>query len=162
MSTGPSSPLPDPFQLGDDDSSDSSSPAPSPSPSPRPIQSTGPLLPSLRHQDTQFSAADSEVALDTTPPDSDGLRAANPLDGGLSSNPPTPPSKSPAPGFVPAPNPPVVNADGALGIEVPALCSPGLFLTIPDVSSLVLYLTGAAVTDYYGHVGYYARAVGAV
>jgi hypothetical protein len=132
MSAGsPSSTLPDPFQLGDEDSSAS----PSPSPPPRPIQPIEPLIPSLRHQDDASSAADSEVALDTGSSDSDGLRAPDPLDGELPSKPPTPPSKSPAPGFLPAPNPPAVNEDGALGIEVPALCSPGLFLPIPDVSS---------------------------
>lgn len=135
MSTGSPSSLPDPFQLGDEDSSESSSPAPSPSPSPRPIQPIEPLLPSLRHQDTQSPAADSEVALDTTPSDSDGLRTTSPPDGGLLSKPPTPPSKSPAPGYVPAQPPPIVGEDGALGIEVPALCSQGLFLPIPDVSS---------------------------
>ena len=140
MSTGSASSLPDPFQLGDDeDSSESPSPARSPSPSPRPVQPIEPLTPSLRYQDTQSPAADTEVALDTTPADSDGgLRAADPLDGGLPSKPPTPPSKSPAPGFAPAPPAPapapVAGEDGALGIEVPALCSQGLFLPIPDVS----------------------------
>ena len=132
MSTGSSSSLPDPFQLGDEDSSVSSSPAPSPSL--RPIQPIEPLIPSLRHENNP--SPDSEVALDTTPSGSDVLRTTSPLNGGLPSKPPTPPPKSPAPGFVPAPHPPAVNEDRALGVEVPALCSPGLFLPIPDVSSL--------------------------
>lgn len=129
MSTGSSPSLPDPFQLGDDDSA-SSSPAPSPSPSLHLTQ------PSLRHQNDPSLAADSEVALDTTPSDSDGLQASSPLDFGIPSKPPTPPSKSPPPGFVPAPHPPAMSEDRALGIEVPALCSPGLFLPISDVSGL--------------------------
>ena len=132
MSTGSSTSLPDPFQLGDEDSA-SSSPALSPSPSLHPTQPIKTLLPSLQQQNDPSPVADSEVALDTTPSDSDGLRTSSPLDSGLPSKPPTPPSKSPAPGFVPAPLPPPVSEDRALGIEVPALCSPGLFLPISDV-----------------------------
>ena len=142
MSTDPSSSLPDPFQLVDSDedssASSSSSPAPSPSPSPslRPVQPIEPLVPSLRHQSNSSPAADTEVAL--TPSDTDRLQTAIPLDDGLPSKPPTPPSKSPAPaGFAPVQSPPAgpLNEDGALGIDAPALCSPGLFLPIPDVSS---------------------------
>jgi hypothetical protein len=48
------------------------------------------------------------------------------------------------------PPPSCVNEDRALGIEVPALCSPGLFLPIPDVSSLeYIFDWGVAVTDYF-------------
>ena len=151
MSTGSLPSLPDPFQLGDEDSA-LSSPVPAPSPSLHPIQPIEPLHPSLRHHSGPTSAAESEVALDTTSSDSDGAQPSSPLDFGLPSKPPTPPSKSPAPGFVPAPHPPVVDEDSALGIDVPALCSPGLFLPIPDVSSLeYIFYWETAGTDCFAY-----------